>query len=64
VRFEVGASWGVDYASLVQCLMLRGFVNCQCLVFCPSFWYVSVMFEVHKYMGPNSDIVQRRIHVG
>jgi hypothetical protein len=30
---EVGASSGVDCASLSQCLGLRGFVNCWCLLF-------------------------------
>jgi hypothetical protein len=47
VRFEVGVSSGVDCASSGQCLRLRGFVNCQFLLFCPSFWCVSVAFEVH-----------------
>jgi hypothetical protein len=52
VSFEVGASSSVDCASLGQCLRLRDFVNCQCLHFCPSFRYVSMMFEVHKTYGP------------
>ena len=51
VRFEVGSSSGVDCASLGQCLLLRGFVNCQCLLFCPSFCCVIMTFEVHKTYG-------------
>ena len=47
MRFEVGASSGVGCASLGQCLSLRGFVNCQCVLFCSSFWCVSMAFEVH-----------------
>jgi hypothetical protein len=47
VRFEVGALSGIYCASLGQCLRLRGFVNCQCILFCPSFCCVSMVFEVH-----------------
>jgi hypothetical protein len=52
MRFEVGTSSGVDCASLGQCLRIRGFVSCQCLLFCPSFWCVSMTIEVHKTCGP------------
>ena len=49
MRCLVGASLGVDCASLGQCLRLRDFVIVS---FCPSFCYVSVTFEVHKTYGP------------
>jgi len=48
VRCEVGATSDINCASLGQCLRVGGFVNYQCLLFCPSFWYVSMTFEVHK----------------
>jgi len=51
VRFLFGASPGADCASLGQCLRLRSFVICPCLLFCPSFWCVSMTFVVHKTYG-------------
>ena len=58
MRFEVGASSGVDCVSLGQCVRLRGFVNCQCLLFCPPFGVSSWHLKCTKHMCCNSDVVQ------
>jgi hypothetical protein len=47
VRFEVGASLGVICANLGQCIKLGVLLFVSVTPFCPSFWCVSIVFEVH-----------------